>query len=413
MHIQVNFMSPVRSVFSPNHSWKTKAAFFLISQNISLFGSSVVGYAIIWHITLATSSGLWMMLATITYTVPGVIIALWGGVWADRYNRRRIIMLSDACVALATLAVAVAFWRGFKSLELLLLASVFRSLGGGVQAPAVSAIFPQMVPAEQLARVQGLNQAVSSFLMLLAPVVGGAILGLTGLEVAFLVDVFTAAAAIIILSLISIPGSAPADVQSAWAEMKEGLSYAFGQRPLRLLLLCAAAFFFLVTPAGVLPPLMVARSFGPEVWRLTVNELVWSGASIIGGIYVARHGDFKDKPAVLALCMGAFGICFGLMGLAGKFTVYLVLMGLAGFFMPLYLTAETVFIQQTADPAKLGRVFSISQMLASSAMPVAILLFGPLADVVSVELLLIISGGLMALVGLLYFRASRGRAPAL
>ena len=379
----------------------------MVSQNVSLFGSAVVGYAIIWHITLETTSGLWMMLATMSFNIPGLVISLWGGVWADRYYRKHLIMMADAFVALATLAVAVAFWSGFKSLELLLLASTFRSLGGGVQNPAVNAVYPQLVPADQLARVQGINQTVASFLLLFSPVAGGAILGVGGLEIAFMVDVVTAIAAIAILALIKIPVAEPGAVDSTYNEMKEGLRYVLGHRDLKLMLACVAAFFFLVTPAGVLTPLMVARSFGPELWRLTANEIAWAGASIVGGIVVARHGDFKDKPATLAFCMAAFGLSFGLMGLAGNFVFYLVLMAAGGFFMPFYMTAETVFIQQTADPAKLGRVFSISQILAGGAMPVAIMLFGPLADVVSVELLLLVCGALMVLVSFLYFKASR------
>ena len=83
---------------------------FLLSQNISLFGSSVVAFAIIWYITLETSSGLWLMLSTICSTVPQVVISLWGGVWADRYNRKHLIMFSDGFIALATLGLVVAFW---------------------------------------------------------------------------------------------------------------------------------------------------------------------------------------------------------------------------------------------------------------------------------------------------------------
>jgi DHA3 family macrolide efflux protein-like MFS transporter len=393
---------------SAYHDWKKKSALFLISQNLSLFGSSVVGYAIIWHITLETTSGIWMMLATIAFNVPGVIISLWAGVWADRYSRKRLIMLADGSVALATLAAAILFWSGWKSLELLLIASTFRSFGGGVQAPAVNAIYAQLVPPEQLTRVQALNQTAASFLMLMSPVAGGLILGLAGLELAFMADVVTAGLAIVVLSHISIPAVAPGATESAWREMRAGLGYAFGHKDLRPLLICAAAFAFLVTPAGVLTPLMVARSFGPEVWRLTANELVWAGASIIGGLLVAKLGYFKDKPLVISISLGAFGLCFSLMGLAGNFALYLTLMGLAGFFMPVWLTAETVFIQETADPKMLGRVFSLRHLLGSSAMPAAIVLFGPLADMVSVESLLIAAGVLMMLTGFLYRNASRG-----
>lgn len=390
-------------------NWKRKTTLFLISQNVSLFGSSVVGFSIIWYITLETTSGWWMTLATITFTVPSVIISPWAGVWADRYQRKRLIMLADAFVALATLAVALAFWSGCRSLELLLLASTFRSVGGGVQSPAVGALYPQLVPPEHLARVQGLNQTCAAVLMLLSPMAGGLVLGLMGLEAVFMIDVVTALAAIAIVASLKMPRGEAGATQSTFTEMRSGLRYVIGHRQLRRLLLCLAAFFFLVTPAGVLTPLMIARSFGPEIWRLTANELVWAGASILGGIFVAHHGDFKDKVKTLAICLAIFGLSFGLMGLAVNFIFFLILMGLAGFFTPLFTTAETVFIQQTADPGMLGRVFSLTLIASNGAMPLAILIFGPLADVVSVESLLIVSGLLMILVAAWYGHGARNR----
>lgn len=175
-----------------NNVWKRQAALFLVSQNISLFGSSVVGFAILWHITLATSSGTWIMLATLCSMLPQVVVSLFGGVLADRYHRKYLIMLSDGFIALATLGLAIAFLAGFQYMGLILAVSAVRSAGGGIQGPAVSAIYPQIVPEKQLVRIQGLNQTIGSVLMLLSPAVGGILLGSIGIVATFFVDVITA-----------------------------------------------------------------------------------------------------------------------------------------------------------------------------------------------------------------------------
>lgn len=376
---------------------------FLISQNVSLFGSAVVGYAIIWYITLETSSGVWLMLTTICSMLPQVFVSLWGGVWADRYDRKLLIMLSDAFIAVSTLGLAIAFWLGFTRLELLLVVSVVRSVGAGIQMPAVNAIYPQLVPQENLTRVQGINQSLSSVLMLLAPAVGGVMLGTMDLAWAFMIDVVTASAAILILRLIVVSrverGEEPASLLD---ELKKGVRYAFGNPLLKGIIICYGFSFFLITPAAVLTPLMIERSFGGEVWRLTANEIVWTVGSFVGGIAVSLYGNIKNKILTIALCLVAFGISFALLGLAGNFVIYLLVMGVSGFFMPIIATAETVFIQEITAPQMMGRIFSIIQIITSAAMPLAILLFGPLADVVSVETLLIISGFLLAIVGLVY-----------
>lgn len=376
---------------------------FLISQNISLFGSSVVAFAIIWHITLETSSGLWLMLSTVCSMLPQVVISLWGGVWADRYNRKHLIMLADAFIALTTLGLALAFLAGFQRLELLLAVAVVRSIGAGVHSPAVNAAYPQLVPPEQLARVQGINQTLGAILMLLAPAVGGVVLGSLTIVWAFMLDVVTALIAILILNFIKLEKVLRSDAPASMLnDLKQGVSYAFKHPLLRRIIICYGFSFFLITPAAVLTPLLIERSFGNSVWMLSANEIVWSVGSIVGGVFVSIYGNFKNKIRAIAVSLVAFGVTFALLGVAENFVIYLIIMCIAGFFMPVIATAETVFIQENTEASKMGRVFSIVQIISASAMPLAILLFGPLADLISVESILIVSGILLAMTGILY-----------
>jgi DHA3 family macrolide efflux protein-like MFS transporter len=388
--------------------WQKQALLFLLSQNLSLFGSSAVGFSLVWHITLQTTSGFWMMLATIACNVPQILLLPWGGVWADRYERRRLIIYSDGFVAVVTLALALAFLGGLENLWLLMGALALRSLGSGVHAPASAALYPQIIPAVHLNRVQGINQTINAAVMLLSPAAGGLFLANFSLAWIMMADVMTAAMAIMVMRWIRAVKLVPAAQKlSVGAAMRHGLAYTLGHPGLRLLLFCYGAFFFLVTPAAVLTPLMIARTFGGEVWRLTANELVWSGLSVAGGIFISRRREFSDKPKVIAACVIFFGLTFAAMGLSGSFWFFLVLMGAAGFFMPVFMTASTVFIQQTAPPEVLGRVFSITQIISSGALPAAILLFGPLADIIAVEIILLGSGVLMLAAGLVYYIKSQ------
>ncbi|MDD3654273.1 MAG: MFS transporter [Desulfotomaculaceae bacterium] len=392
-----------------NSSWKKKITLFLISQNISLFGSSVVSFAIIWYITLQTSSGKWVMLFTICSLLPQVLISLWAGVWADRYNRKYLIMLADGFIALATLGLVVAFWAGYQKMELLLVISLIRSIGAGVQTPAVIALYPQIVPLEKLTRVQGINQTLNSVLMLLSPAVGGVVLGLMGISWAFMLDVLTASLAIAVLSFIGIEKVARADeTASVFTELRQGVAYAINNQLLKRVLICFGLSFFLITPAAVLTPLFVERSFGSDVWRLTANEMVWTIGSLLGGVFVSLRGEFKDKILTSAVCLVAFGITFALLGIANHFTIYLIIMGIAGFFLPIISTAQTVLIQENVAANMMGRVFSLVQIVTGSAMPVAILLFGPLADIISIGLILLVTGALLAVVGVWYQLTNQG-----
>ncbi|MDL2268506.1 MFS transporter [Desulfosarcina sp. OttesenSCG-928-A07] len=392
-------------------SWKKSAALFLASQNLSLFGSSVTGFAIIWHVTLKTSSGTWMMLIILFSMLPQVPVSLWGGVWADRYNRKHLIMASDGSVAAATLILFILHLAGHDHLGLLLAVSGVRSLGAGVQMPAVSAMIPQVVPENQLTRFSGINQSLNAASQFLAPAIGGVVLGTVGIAWAFLLDgVTAAAAAILILRGIPVsPVSLSEKQASAWTEMKEGALFSWHHPLLKALILFYGVSFFLISPAAFLTPVMIARSFGDDVWRLTANELVWTAGSLIGGAYIAWKGAFHNKVRVIALSLAGFGILFLLLGVCRSFGVYLVLMGVAGLILPFLTTAETVLIQEQVPMGVMGRVFSIVQMTGLVAMPAGMLVFGPMADHVPIELILVVTGWMLAGTGLLFLKIG-GRA---
>lgn len=392
----------------PGPGWQRRVTLFLVSQSISLFGSSVVGFAVMWHITLETSSGLWMTLATLASTLPQIFLTLFGGVWADRYSRKWLIMAADGGIALATLGLAVAFFLGFGRLELLLVILVIRSVGGGIQSPAVTAIFPQLVPQDKLTKMMGINQTVNSVLFLVSPAVGGMLYGALGVGPTLFVDVVTALAAILVMAQIQVGKVAGSgEPQTFWQDLKTGMGYTFGKPQLRLLIFCYLASFFLLTPVMTLSPLLVERSFGREVWRLTTYEIIWTVGMLLGGLFVSVRGAFKNKPRAIAICLVAFGLTTCLMGLAPGFLSFLVINAMAGCFVPPLHAVEGVYLQELTDPDKLGRVSSVVQLISAGAVPLGVLLFGPLADLIRVEAILIATGALLAVVGFAYGRAAR------
>ena len=379
--------------------WKKKCILFLVSQNISLFGSSVVGYAITWYITLKTSSGMWMTASILCSLLPQLFISLFAGVWADRYHRKMLIMVSDGFIAASTLGLALMFLVGKDSMWMLMLVSAVRSVGAGVQTPAVGAIVPQIIPQEKLTRINGINQTCNSVLMMISPAVGGVLLGSVGIAWAMLVDVITAALAICVMAFLKVEKPVSKGQISMWKELKEGIQYTTGHAILSRILIFYGIAFFLITPAAFLTPLMIERTFGSEVWRLSANEIVWTVGSLLGGIFVAWKGNFKDKWRVMAVSYIGFGITFLLLGLTPYFWMYLAVMMISGAFMPALATASTVMLQEEVEAGKLGRVFSVFQIISGSVMPLGMLIFGPMADRVPIQWIMVGSGALLAAAG--------------
>ena len=117
-------------------NWIKNIVLFLSSQTISHFGSSLVQYAIMWHITLETKSGLMMTISIICGFLPAFFLSPFAGVWADRYNRKLLIIIADSFIAIATLILAILFMFGHNYIWLLFIVMAIRSVGTGIQNPA-------------------------------------------------------------------------------------------------------------------------------------------------------------------------------------------------------------------------------------------------------------------------------------
>ncbi len=383
--------------------WKRRTAFFLTGQVISLFGSSLVQFAIIWYITLSTQSGTIMTISVLCSFAPQVVISLFSGVWADRYNRRALIIGADAMVATATFILAMFFFTGHSDFWMIFLVSGVRSIGSGIQTPAVSAFLPQIVPKDKLMRIGGINGSLQSVMFLLSPAAGGAILSAASLESTFFIDVATAAVAICIMIALKVPPHEKAleKVKGGYFDdLKAGLKYTMSSGFFRAFFLFFALFMFFVVPAAQLTPLMVSRTYGNEVWRLSLTEVMFSVGSVTGGIIITAWGGFKNRMRTVALAYISFGVLSALMGIPPGFVAFQILMVLCGTTMPMMTTPSMAMLQEQVDINMQGRVFSLVQIVMTAMMPLGMVIFGPLADKVNIEYLFIFCGIITAVLGI-------------
>ncbi|WP_134701984.1 MFS transporter [Ammoniphilus sp. YIM 78166] len=383
----------------PKESWKKNIILFLSSQTISLFGSSLVQYAMMWHITLTTKSGVMMTLYILCGFLPTFVLSPIAGGWADRYNRKMLIIFADALIALATVILAIIFFMGYDAIWLFFVMAAIRAIGTGIQTPAVGAILPQIVPEDQLTRVNGINGSLQALNMFLAPMASAALLTTSSIEVIFLIDVVTAVIAIVTLFVfLNIPvheKAAKEQATSYFADLKQGLVYVRNHDFLKSFFLFFAFFFVLVAPAAFLTPLQVTRTFGDEVWKLTAIEITFSLGMMVGGGVIAAWGGFPNKVHTMTFASLIMGVCTLALGIIPIFWIYLLIMTVFGVAMPIFSTPTTVLLQENVEENYLGRVFGLYGMISTSMMPMGMLLFGPMADVIPIEWLLIGTGVLI------------------
>jgi DHA3 family macrolide efflux protein-like MFS transporter len=380
--------------------WKRNAVLFVIGQALSMFGTMVVQYAILWHITLKTQSGTMMTLFTIFGFLPMFFISPFGGVWADRFNRKHIINIADGSIAFASLIVAVLIMSGIDHVGILLACAVVRSFGQGVQTPAVGAFIPQIVPQEHLTRINGIQSSIQSFINLTAPMISGALMSFAPLEILFFLDVLTAAIGIgIVVFFVKAPRTEKSPGKTGKQkgtgylhDLREGLGYIKNHGYVLRMIVLTAVFLFFFAPSALLTPLQVTRNFGDDVWRLTAIEMTFSVGMMLGGILIGTWGGFKNRTYTMSLSCALCGMLAVGLGLAPNFWLYLVIMATMGLSFPLWNAPFMVILQTTVETAFMGRVFSVFSMVSSTMMPLGMLVFGPLADTVSINILLVGTG---------------------
>jgi DHA3 family macrolide efflux protein-like MFS transporter len=379
----------------------------MISQTVSLLGSMVVMYAIMWYVTLSTQSGIMMTIFVLTSFVPSILISPFAGVWADRLNRKKLMIIADLSIAAVTLLISILFFLGIRDIWIIFVVSIVRAFGQAVHQPAVSAVYPQIVPPEYLVKVQGIAQGIQSSSMIIMPLLAGLLLATIPLEYILLIDVVTAIIAVALLIwFVRIPKhNAETSNQQInyFKDIKDGLSYTFNHKFIFRIMLFGFLFMILVAAPSFLTYLQVARVFGPEAWRLATLEAVFGIGMLIGSFLVSIWGGFKNRLITYFISYIALGLSTIVIGLPFNFYFYVSIWAVVGFFIALSSPLLVGLIQEKVDPEYIGRVFSVFGLINTISLPLGMLVFGPLSDFYDISLIILLSGVGMVLIAIVPF----------
>lgn len=387
--------------------WQKRILLFLTSQCITLFGSTLVQMALIWYATMQTSSGVWVAAFTVGSYLPQFLISFIGGVWADRYHRKKLIIGADMLIAFATFIMVLAIPHISSEPALLgglLVMSVVRSFGAGIQTPAVNAVIPQLVPAQQLMRYNGINATMQSVVNFAAPAAAGAVFAVSTLRTTLTIDIVTAVLGTGLLSCVVLPKQDTSFEKSGvFSDMKIGVRYAFSDRVIGKLLIIYGLFTFFCVPAGYLAGLLVRRVFGDTYWYLTAVEVVGFAGMMAGGVAMSTWGGFRSREKTLAAGLLAFGSFAIGMGFSKNFILYLGLMAFYGVALTMVQTAITTMLQERTDTSMQGRVFGLLGTMYAGFLPIGMAVFGPLADILPLQWIMIGSGIALILIAVITY----------
>jgi DHA3 family macrolide efflux protein-like MFS transporter len=385
------------------------ARFFTIwgGQAFSLFGSSLVQFALVWYLTKETGSATVLATATLVALLPQILLGPFAGALVDRWNRRVIMMVADSAIALATLVLVWLFASGSIQVWHIFTLMAVRSLGGAFHQPAMTASTSLMVPEKHLARVAGANQTLQGAINIAAPPLGALLIELISTQNVLLIDVGTATIAVLPLFFIPIP-QPPAQIAQAngetektsyWQDLRAGLTYVVKWPGLLGLIILAMIINFLLSPSSALLPLVVTKIFNGGAIELGWTESLFGSGVIAGGILLSLWGGFKRR--IMTSFSGIIGIGLGIImvGFIPSNIFYLLLASsfLTGFSQVFANGPLSAIFQSSVAPEMQGRVFSLLGAGATAMMPLSLMIAGPVSDYFGIRFWFILGGAICIL----------------
>jgi MFS transporter, DHA3 family, macrolide efflux protein len=373
--------------------WKLTFFTFWFTQALSLFGSGLASFALVWWITESTGSATVLATASLMALLPGILFGPLAGALVDRLNRKWIIIISDAISALLALLLVMLFWTNNIQLWHIYAINIMRGVAGAFQFPAVQSSTSLMVPKEQLARVAGLNQALQGMTMIATPPLGALLLSLLPIHLILGIDVLSAAVAICLLLTIAIPQPmihrATAHVAATvWQDMRAGFSF-LRRWPALLSVMCIAALLNLVlTPGFTLVPILITQHFHGSAVQLGLINAMYGFGIISGGALLGIWGGFRRRIMTSLLGLTGLGVGSFLIGISPSdaFGMAVAGMALVGMMNTFANGPFFAILQSIVPPEMQGRVFTVLMTVSMAMAPFGLALAGPLSDRFGVQL---------------------------
>jgi MFS family permease len=399
-------------------------------QFISVMGTGLSLFALGVYTYRQTNTATSYVFVLMCVFLPPFLLKPYGGVLADRYDRRLMMILGDLGATIGLLYIFFFMWKGNIQLWQIYLGISFSSIFSAFQEPAYKALVTDLLPKEQYAKASGLMQLATSSQYLISPFLAGLLLTLIKIEYIFLIDTSTLIISSTIVILIrKILGKAATTTkkQNFISEFKEGFrAFTENKGVVNLVLTIMIVLFFV----GLLQSLMIPMLLNIAVTRdVGIAQSVSASGMIIGSLFMGLFGRKSDNRMMLSSSLFLAGLFFENMGVS-KSIIYITSAGFLFFAtLPFVNTSIEVMIRNNIDNSKQGRVWSIISMVTYLGSILAFGVAGFLADKIfnplleinglladsvgkfigvgsarGIALMLVISGAMISVIALFLFR---------
>ncbi|MCH8906513.1 MAG: MFS transporter, partial [Candidatus Heimdallarchaeota archaeon] len=361
----------------PDGSSMNQYLFFLSGQFISLMGSGIVQFTIIWWITITTQSGFYLALASLVGFGPTLIVGLFAGVYVDRWNRKKILGFVDGMEALASMVLVGLFFFNVVEIWHILVILGLRSLSQGFHEPAIQAIIPLMIPRKSLSKVNSFVYMSTALIFMIGPVVAALLLATVGLEnmhLIILIDMATFLIALIPLIFITIPPVVQklqdtGEKRPFREDFSEGIVFIKQKKGLLSLLSMFTVTNFFSMPLLILVPLVVTKPslLNSNVITLGIGFFVLQLGVFFAALTMIKYNPFRKNTTgvFVGIFIGNVGIFIVTLGaLWGNINLFYTGMILFGITTPVANVSSQNIWQVVVPPELMGRVFAVRRTIA-------------------------------------------------
>lgn len=394
--------------------WLAVIATIWSGQALSMITSYAAGYAVVWYITETTGSALMLALASVCAFLPQGLLSPFGGVIADKYNRKTVMIAADLSVGIVSLGLGFVILFGQVSFTLLLVLVIVRSVGQAFHGPAMMAAMPMLVPEKHLLRINTLDQLLMSIASIGAPAFGIFLYTTIGFHSVMFLDFAGALAAVAGLALVKIPSVSDPDAldQHVMANMRDGWHALSVNRGLVILIFGVTLGMITFAPLSAVFPLMTYSHFGGDGYMASFIEAAFGIGMVIGSVVLMAWGGGKRLAGLIALAAVIVGVTTAACGFLAPdmFPAFAVLCAIMAIACSWFNGPLITLIQRNVAEEKTGRVLGLAMAAMGLASPVGVALGGLLAEAIGIAPFFVVDGLVCLALGLLLYLPKSIRA---
>lgn len=395
-------------------NWLAIIAFIWLGQAASMITSFAAGYAIVWYVTESTGSALVLAAMNMVAMLPIGLLSPFGGLIADKHNRKLIMIVADGAVGLISLLAAFIVLAGDVSIPLLLGICLLRAIGQAFHSPAMMAAMPMLVPDKHLLRINTLDQLLSAIANIGAPAFGIFLYTTLGFSAVLFLDFLGACIAVGGLLLAKIPTviDPTATQQHALANLKDGWQAVAQTRGLVVLIGGVTLGMMIFGPLSALCPLMVLDHFNGDGYMASLGEAAFGIGMLAGSLILMVWGGGKRLAGLIACAAAIVGITTAVCGLLQphQFALYIIMFGLMAIACAWFNGPLMTLIQRHVPDDKMGRAMGLLTAVIGLAAPIGIAIGGMVAESIGIAPFFFWDGIACLLLGLVLYLPRSVRA---